>query len=319
MPEYEEQKRRVIAQKLFEAIADVDCDPKLLVVARSLELEAQKLKLAETSAKTRFELETAKLDVSKRRVSLLEEKLSQARAGRAGAARSEEGGRSTSSGSDSAEDRRGNGHPGATAGSEDVTAILPSMKIDSDAQASRYFTPYQLAWIADDSRMRLAEKSIRIGWTFGDAFKNVRKRLRHPNRDYLFSTKDYPSAIEYIATAKKFCEIYNFAKSIVGHGEDTINVPVRDPGGKARGFTEEIKIGYIKFDNGSRIIAFSSDPRAMQVFGGDVGWDEAAKGAGNNYAAELWETAQGRITWGLRYWRMVEPQRRRHAVLSICP
>jgi len=40
----------------------------------------------------------------------------------------------------------------------------------------------------------LAEKSVRIGWTYADAFKNVRKRLHFPNRDYLFATKDYQSA-----------------------------------------------------------------------------------------------------------------------------
>jgi phage FluMu gp28-like protein len=157
-----------------------------------------------------------------------------------------------------------------------MTAILPSMKIDSDAQASRYFLPYQLTWIADDSRMRLAEKSVRIGWTFCDAFKNVRKRLHHKNRDYLFATKDQASAFEYVDTCKKFCEIFDLTKTILSHGVDSINAPIiRD--GKDTGFTEEIKVGYIKFDTGSRIIAFSSNPQAMQVYGGDVGLDEFAK------------------------------------------
>src|SRR5262249_9689998 len=36
----------------------------------------------------------------------------------------------------------------------------------------------------------LAEKSVRIGWTYADAFKNIRKRLNFSNRDYLFATKD---------------------------------------------------------------------------------------------------------------------------------
>jgi len=175
-----------------------------------------------------------------------------------------------------------------------MTAILPSMKIDSDAQASRYFMRHQLTWINDDSRMRLAEKSVRIGWTYGDAFKNVRKRLHHKNRDYLFATKDAPSAVEYVDTCKKFCEIYKLTRSILSHGIDTIQVPVSDLK-KDKGLTEEVKIGYIKFDNGSRIIAFSANPYAMQVYGGDVGLDEYARHAN---AAALWETAQGRITWG---------------------
>jgi phage FluMu gp28-like protein len=54
-------------------------------------------------------------------------------------------------------------------------------------------------------------------------------------------------------------------------------------------------MGTVKFDNGSRIIAFSAHPQAMAVYGGDVGLDEFAK---HPNAKLLWQTAQGRITWG---------------------
>jgi len=57
-------------------------------------------------------------------------------------------------------------------------AILPSLTLDApDKKLSRYFLPYQIRWIHDPSPMCLAEKSVRIGWTFADALKNVRKRL----------------------------------------------------------------------------------------------------------------------------------------------
>src|SRR5439155_2778487 len=66
--------------------------------------------------------------------------------------------------------------------------------------------------------------------------------------------------------------------------------------GTGRGaLTNEIKISYIKFDNRSRIIAFSAHPQAMAVYGGDVGLDEFAK---HPNAELLWQTAQGRVTWG---------------------
>jgi phage FluMu gp28-like protein len=55
-----------------------------------------------------------------------------------------------------------------------------------------------------------------------------------------------------------------------------------------------VKVGVIKFDNGSRIIAFSANPQAMSVYGGDVGLDEFAK---HPNARLLWETAQARVTW----------------------
>ncbi len=171
--------------------------------------------------------------------------------------------------------------------------VLPSIQIDDDPSLSRYFLPYQRVWIEDDAVMRLAEKSVRIGWTFCDAFKNVRKRLRHARRDYLFATKDQQSAIEYLEQCRRFAEMFDFTRSIVSHGMDSMNVEAKDDRGKS--YMEEVKFGYIKFDNGSRIIAFSANPYAMAVFGGDVGLDEFAK---HQRAEKLWETAQGRITWG---------------------
>ena len=144
-----------------------------------------------------------------------------------------------------------------------MPAILPSLKIDSDAMLMKCFTPYQVHWIqAEDiihaqgkQAFALAEKSVRVGWTYADAFKNVRKRLWFKDRDYLFATKDYPSAIEYMRLARDFTELYSFTKAIVSHGEDYLKVNRLNPDGRSSVLTEEIKISYIKFDNGSRIMA----------------------------------------------------------------
>src|SRR5438105_125888 len=184
-----------------------------------------------------------------------------------------------------------------------MSAILPFIKIDSASLLAQYFTPYQMCWIhaedpfhqAKKQVFALAEKSVRIGWTFCDGFKNVRKRLRFKNRDYLFVTKDYPSACEYIKQVYDFADMLGYTRGLLSHGEDIVKVKALDPEGRVTSLTEEVKIGYMKFDNGSRIIAFSSNPYAMSVYGGDVGIDEFAK---HPNAKLLWETAQGRITWG---------------------
>ncbi len=174
-----------------------------------------------------------------------------------------------------------------------MAAILPSLSVDADKKLSKRFLPHQMRWIQDESRMRFAEKSVRIGWTYADGFKNVRKRLQNPNRDYLFATKDQASAVEYMRIVEKFADIYNFTRSIVSRGEDAQTISGTLASGEK--FTQEVKFNYIKFDNGSRILAFSSNPYAMAVFGGDVGLDEFSK---HQQAEKLWETAQGRITWG---------------------
>src|SRR3954469_14906647 len=184
-----------------------------------------------------------------------------------------------------------------------MPAILPSLKIDSDAMLARCFMPHQIHWIqAEDAihatgrqTFALAEKSIRIGWTYADAFKNVRKRLRFKKRDYLFATKDYPSALEFMRLCKEIAELFNLTRSIVSHGEEACSLPRLDEHGRSTTFTEEVKMGVIKFDNGSRILAFSSHPQAMAVYAGDVGLDEFAK---HPNASLLWQTAQGRTTWG---------------------
>jgi phage FluMu gp28-like protein len=173
-------------------------------------------------------------------------------------------------------------------------SINPS-QIESDSAASRYFLTHQLEWIEDEARMKIWEKSFRIGATYADAFLNVRKRLVHGKRDYLFATRDHPSALEYMDICKSFCEVFNLTKNIVSSGVDDVQVPIHDATGRPTGFTEEIKIGKIVFDNGSRILAFSSNPNAMLVYGGDVGLDEFPR---HGRAEELYQIAQARVTWG---------------------
>lgn len=176
-----------------------------------------------------------------------------------------------------------------------MPAILPKLKVESERPLSRVFLPYQCRWILDDSPLRLAEKSVRIGWTYADACKNVRKRLRCPRRDYLFTTKDHPTAVEYVQTCYRVAGLFNVARFIRCHGLEDWRIPRFDAAGRATGFTEQLKVGLIKFDNGSRILAFSSNPNALRAFGGDVGLDEFAF---HPAAEELWAAASGRVTWG---------------------
>src|SRR6266705_1488594 len=176
-------------------------------------------------------------------------------------------------------------------------------KIDSDNALSGRFMQHQIAWIQGENPVRehgqqaiaLAEKSVRIGWTYADAFKNVRKRLWFANRDYLFATKDYASALEYVRQCYRFAEIFDKTRAIICHGEERMEVNRPDDLGRPSRFVEDVKVGVIKFDNGSRIMAFSANPQAMAVYGGDVGLDEFAK---HPNAKLLWETAQGRIALG---------------------
>src|SRR6266850_1444029 len=181
--------------------------------------------------------------------------------------------------------------------------LLRNLSLDSDSRLAKHFMPHQIAWIQAEKAIHqqrkqavaLAEKSVRIGWTYADAFKNVRKRLWFKDRDYLFATKDYSSVLEYVRQCYKFAEIFNLTNTIFSHGEEEMPVNQLDEHGRLSGLVEQVKVGVIKFDNGSRIIAFSSNPQAMAVYDNDVGLDEFAK---HPNAKLLWETAQGRIALG---------------------
>jgi phage FluMu gp28-like protein len=172
-----------------------------------------------------------------------------------------------------------------------MPAILPAHRIDSDREVARRFLPYQVAWIEDEARLCLAEKSVRIGWTYADAFKNVRLRLRQARRDYLFTTKDESTALEYVQTCQRFCEWFGYGGAVVSRGVEVL----RAPRVEARWGAREVKAGVIKFSNGSRILAFSSNPNALRAYGGDVGMDEFAF---HPDAEALWAAASGRVTWG---------------------
>src|SRR3954464_15063007 len=103
-----------------------------------------------------------------------------------------------------------------------MSAILPAFNIDSTSLLAEYFMPHQIAWIQAEDPFHeqkkqvfaLAEKSVRIGWTFCDGFKNVRKRLRFKNRDYLFATKDWPSALEYMKDVYNFADAFGYTRAV---------------------------------------------------------------------------------------------------------
>src|SRR5260370_41271688 len=106
--------------------------------------------------------------------------------------------------------------------------FLRNLALESDSKLAKHFMPHQLQWIQAEKRIHnqrkqavaLAEKSVRIGWTYADGFKNVRKRVLFKNRDYLFATKDYPRALGYVRQCYQFAEVFNLTRSVLSHGQE---------------------------------------------------------------------------------------------------
>lgn len=144
----------------------------------------------------------------------------------------------------------------------------------------RYFLPYQVDAIMDEHRLTMWEKSIRIGATYSMAFRAVRRRVQGMG-DCLITSVSMPAAREMIEQCRKFNDIFRVAASAIedvrwGEGVDE------------SGFS-------IKYPEGDRIFCFSSNPKAIRSFGGEVMVDEFAF---HQDPKEMLKAAGGRAMWG---------------------
>lgn len=134
------------------------------------------------------------------------------------------------------------------------------------------FCPYQKAWIDDPADLKLAEKSRRVGFSYGDAYASVEDAVAD-RCDTFYSSADLSAAREYVGYCKEFAEVYNAVGMSEWEGEEL--VPVTDESGKV---IDEQKIYTIKlvFDNGRRILCGSSNPNFFRSKGGNAKMDELA-------------------------------------------
>ncbi len=148
------------------------------------------------------------------------------------------------------------------------------------SQALNYFLPYQVRWITDESRTAIAEKSRRVGFTYAEAYRSVERRLKLGTNHY-FASRDRESAGLFLDDCKTFVKVMGAVAEDMG--EQVID--------KERDLTAFV----LRFANGSKIMALSSNPDAFRGKGGDITLDEFAfhpqprkvlKGA--NASAKIW-------------------------------
>ena len=150
----------------------------------------------------------------------------------------------------------------------------------SEPKLQTYFLPYQIEAITNEARLFAWEKSIRIGATYAMSFRAVRRRLLGMG-DYLHTSVSLPAALEFVQQCKQWNDVYHVAAAALGEIEWEDSV--------------EGKAYQIKYKNGGRIIAFSSNPKAIRSFGGEVGIDEIAF---HKDPKAMRQAAGGRAMWG---------------------
>lgn len=148
-------------------------------------------------------------------------------------------------------------------------------------QLEEYFLPYQLRWLNDNSKIKIWEKSRRIGATYVQAYEDVRDCVYKKVPAVWFSSADESAAREYIEYCEKWTKMFNTAAKSLG-------LVVIDT-------EQDIKALVIEFSNGTKIHALSSNPKGFRSKGGKVVLDEFAH---HNNPEELWAAARPCITWG---------------------
>jgi len=152
----------------------------------------------------------------------------------------------------------------------------------------KYFLPYQLAWLEDSARIKIWEKSRRIGATYTQAYEDVRdivtKKEYTPDRPVTrvyFASKDAEAGKEYIEYCERYAKVFNEV--------------AKDKGIQVIDETDGVKARVLEFANGGKIFALTSAPTAFNSKGGKIVWDEAAlhkdqrsMWSGAHPAAKVW-------------------------------
>ena len=145
--------------------------------------------------------------------------------------------------------------------------------------------PYQKAWIADESDLKIAEKSRRTGLTWGEAADAVltasaARVAGGGNHFYVGSNKEM--AIEFIDACAMWAKAFDKAASAIQeevlHDED-----------------KDILTFTIHFSSGFKIQALSSRPSNLRGRQGNVTIDEAAH---HDQLAEVLKAALALTMWG---------------------
>lgn len=158
--------------------------------------------------------------------------------------------------------------------------------VGSDDMPPATLLPYQQRWVADQSPLKVGEKSRRIGFTWGEAADNVLTASKEGGSNVFYISATQDMAIEYIEACAMWARAFHLAA-----GEIEAGIWI-DDGDK------EIKTYKIDFPlSGKRIVALSSRPANLRGKQGDIVIDEAAFAPD---LAGLIKAAMAMLMWGNR-------------------
>lgn len=154
--------------------------------------------------------------------------------------------------------------------------------------------PYQQAWIADESQLKVWEKSRRVGATWAEAADAVLIAASEGGENYFYISASQDMAREFVEAAAMWAKAFSFLASQIGEG---IYEDGDDP--ERRRLIKTFEINFPA--TGRRIVALSSRPTNLRGKQGTIGIDEAAFAPD---LAALLKAAMAMLLWGskVRIW-----------------
>lgn len=170
----------------------------------------------------------------------------------------------------------------------EMLKLAEEAEYDFVARAPAVLLPYQQHWIADDSEVKVDEKTRRCGMSWTAACESVLIAAAADGRDqwYIGYTKDM--AVEFILDAAQWAGHFASVATAIEASEE-----VWVDGEEKK----SVFVFSIKFASGNRITALSSQPRNLRSKQGDVVLDEFAF---HTDPAGLLKSALALLIWGGR-------------------
>lgn len=157
-----------------------------------------------------------------------------------------------------------------------------AVKARVKAVAASFFLGYQAAWIKDDSRLKLMQKSRQIGVSWATSYRLVRQKSAEGAKlDAWVSSRDD-------LQARLFKEDCNHFAGVLNTAAEDLGLQVVDP-------ERAISAYVLQFATGCRIHSMSSNPDAQAGKRGDRVLDEFAL---HPDPRKLYSIAYPGITWG---------------------
>jgi phage FluMu gp28-like protein len=147
----------------------------------------------------------------------------------------------------------------------------------------KYFTPYQIKWKDDTSRLRICVKSRQVGMSYVDAYDSVLKAAMKRGRDVWVMSRDEVQAHQYFLHCKRWARILKYAAT--DFGEQIFTMANGKP----------VKVSVLTFASGASIYTLSSNPDAIVGKSGHVKLDEFAL---HKDQRTLYAVAKPVIQWG---------------------